>query len=173
MADNVARIIAGASAAFTAVSMGISFATYRRVRPRLRVRASFGVVTVVRTGERCCQLAVRIRNHGQTTVQLARAEVQFRDSCWKRLRDALSGRPRVYGHIWHPALSSEATKEANAFDGAQWHVTLSEEYLSILETGGSRLRVGVELASGIVVYDKWQRTPSWLPSTGTGIGGGG
>ncbi|MFE5137951.1 hypothetical protein ACFRDV_09750 [Streptomyces fagopyri] len=171
MADNVARTIAGASAAFTAVSMGISFATYRRGRPRLRVKASFGVVTVVRTGDRSCHLVIRIRNHGQTPVQLSKAEVQFRDRRWKRLRDALSGRPRVYGHMWHPALSSEATKKADAFDGAQWHVALNDTDLTVLETGGPRVRVGVELSSGIVVYDRWHRTPRWLPSGGNGAVG--
>ncbi|MFG2545694.1 hypothetical protein ACGFOM_24970 [Streptomyces sp. NPDC048594] len=171
MADNVARIIAGASAAFTAVGMVISFATYRRVRPRLRVRASFGVVTVVRTNERSCHLHVRIRNHGQTAVQLSKAEVQFREGRMRRMREALSGRLRSYGHIWYPVLPAEATMEAAAFDGAQWHIELNDADLSTLETAGSRVRVGVELSSGIVAYDGWRRTPSWLSGSRNGAEG--
>ncbi|MCX5260411.1 hypothetical protein OOK27_40770 [Streptomyces canus] len=166
MPDNVARIIAGASAAFTASSMAISYATYHRVRPQLKVKATFGVVMTIKPeGDMVSpSLTIQVHNHGQTAVSLVRAHVQFRDSYYKLLRKRLSGG----GHssqTWLPQLPDGATKDIGPFGGVRWFVRLTGNDVKILERGATHIRVGVELASGIAVYGRWHRKPSWLPSS--------
>lgn len=63
--DNVARAIAIASAAFTAVNVSISYANYMRVRPRLKLSM---IATEFRDGE--LSVYVHAVNRGQTPISL-------------------------------------------------------------------------------------------------------
>ncbi|MFF4355151.1 hypothetical protein [Streptomyces sp. NPDC001530] len=161
MPDNVARIIAGASATFTASSMAISYATYRRVRPRLKVRAYFTI-------EVPHHLKVRVRNHGQTAVKVTKVAVQFREILYKdlykrlRMRLPIGEYSYTYKHTWYPRLQEGAAMDIAAFGGAQWDVKLSDKNLWILAKSRRYLRVSLELPSGAVVYNRWRRKPGWL-----------
>ncbi|MEU6774192.1 hypothetical protein [Streptomyces sp. NPDC046759] len=174
MPDNVARIIAGASAAFTASSMAISYATYRRARPRLKVADDFSLVMqdVPDGVEISCYMEILVRNSGQSAVKLTEVIVELRESLPKRfLKHALS-QTAAPVHTWHPQLPQGADTDATAFGGVRWRMKLCRSDLEILEAGGAQLRVGVGLLSGAVVYGRWHRKPSCLPSSRSTIGTG-
>ncbi|MGW1736174.1 hypothetical protein [Streptomyces sp. NPDC001999] len=69
MADNLARLIATASALASASTMTISYATYRRARPRLGIKAD---VSITFPAERSADMNLRVRliNQGQATIKL-------------------------------------------------------------------------------------------------------
>ncbi|MFG2460972.1 hypothetical protein ACGFWE_28470 [Streptomyces sp. NPDC048523] len=166
MSDNVARIIAGASAAFTATSMAISYATFLRVRPRLRVRHFFEEVTRFHaSGETTsCHLIIQIRNHGQTAVKLSKPLVQFRQSRLHRLLNPRSDRRGWDEYTWSPSIAEASDAVVDAFGGVRWNLLLPDTHLRTLAPRGARLRVGVELPSGVVVYGQWHWKPWRLPS---------
>ncbi|MFD8334037.1 hypothetical protein ACFV42_15420 [Streptomyces solisilvae] len=173
MADNVARIIAGASAAFTASSMAISYATYRRVRPRLKVRGSFASVTVHEPdeGEPSYYLTVSVRNHGQTAVKIKQLSVELGDSSIERIRKHLMRRRRSH-HYWFPRLPEDCVMEADAFGGVRWSLVLDDLDFSSLDSGKSHLRMAVELSSGVTIQGRWIRKPDWLPAVRGASGNG-
>ncbi|MET8330904.1 hypothetical protein [Streptomyces sp. NPDC005181] len=72
MADNVARLIAAASALASASTMTISYATYRRARPRLGINADVSDVSISFPAEGRADMNLRVRliNHGQATIKL-------------------------------------------------------------------------------------------------------
>ncbi|MER5952370.1 hypothetical protein [Streptomyces sp. NPDC001893] len=166
MSDNVARIIAGASAVFAASTMSISYATYHRVKPRLKVKTHYGVVTQYKPEGDIVSpsLTIEVRNHGQTAVNLDGARVEFRESYYRLLRKRLSGSRRSW-RTWFPQLPDRATKDISAFGGVRWYVELASRDLKTLEKGGTHLRVGVELSSGIRVYGRWHRRPTSFPDS--------
>ncbi|MGW2708275.1 hypothetical protein ACWC4J_04675 [Streptomyces sp. NPDC001356] len=162
MADNVARIIAGASAAFTASSMAISYATYRRGKHRLVVGGKFGHATILEPEESDTSyyLTIYVRNHGQTAVKIKELRVELGDGFIEHLR-----RPsRRSCHIWFPSLPADSAMEVDAFGGVRWMLTLDDMDLSLLKSGKSHLRIAVELPSGVLIHGRWMRTPDWLPA---------
>ncbi|MET8031753.1 hypothetical protein [Streptomyces sp. NPDC005345] len=165
MADNVARIIAGTSAAFTASSMAISYATYRRVRPRLKVRGGFSYITTHEPteSEPSHHMAISVRNHGQTAVRIKQVMVELGDGPVARLRKRI-GRHRFSYHWWFPRLPEGSAMEAESFGGVRWSVLLDDLDFSSLDSGKTHLRFAVELSSGVTVHSRWTSKPDWLPA---------
>ncbi|MBL1110477.1 hypothetical protein JK361_39050 [Streptomyces sp. 5-8] len=169
MPDNVARIIAGASAAFTASNMAISYAAYRRVGPRLQVEAGFvGVEMRWPGGEKTgFLLAITVRNSGQTAVKLTHVTMEVRDRYCLRLLKRLAHDPQAdVTSCFFPQLPADAAMKVGSLARVRWEpVHLSSTTLEAFERPGTLHRFGVGVASGPMVYSRWSRRPKYIPTS--------
>lgn len=97
--DNVARIIAAVAALGTALNMAITYANYRRKRPRLTFRRTLDDATQVVMKHDGSGLvgqplfAVHLRNLGETTIRVVAVHIEKGPALtrwWQRLRYRVS-----------------------------------------------------------------------------------
>ena len=175
MADNLARIIAGAGALGTAANMLVAYANYRRTRPRVQVDI---LSTVILAGETedgqfvtRQHLRVRVRNLGGTAVKVDRFElvplVSRRESVKRRLErmKLLPGRGlRCEPGCLLMEAEEEHPAEIDAFGGITWDPLLDLDYLRRVrqEDGRERFAVRVVLSSEASVMSKPRPIPKLL-----------
>jgi hypothetical protein len=184
MADNVARIIAAASAAFTASNMAVSYATYRRKRPKATLSATGGPFTTHHAQSRrpvtFPLIHLKLTNSGETPLKVNRVWVERGPSkralilhglSLKRLSPIAAGsvlEPYDLGNEWVNADKvGEPPLTFEAFSSARWAATASdhfwgheEDYLRPL----SRLRVTLDLPGGKTVHSAWFPLTDYLAS---------
>jgi hypothetical protein len=185
--DNVARIIAGASALFTATNMAVSFATYRRKRPRATLEARLQFVTVLsrQPGSTRVRLdgqwpqrpyyELKLSNHGESPLRTVDTTVEVSAGGWFR---TLVYRLRPsYSHLhWKVDLiprrrtnEQDDTPPPVTLDGfaaVQWEAEADAEWqpvehfwCSVRRSAmrRSRVRAVVGLPGGREVRGKWER----------------
>ncbi|MEV6162228.1 hypothetical protein AB0L71_09900 [Streptomyces sp. NPDC052052] len=86
MADDVARVIAAASALGTACNMAVSYANYRRKRPKAKLRASCTMLGEYRGEHELArpQFELRLRNLSESPTKIVAIEVQASHSYFSR-----------------------------------------------------------------------------------------
>ncbi|MEU0582585.1 hypothetical protein [Streptomyces sp. NPDC006132] len=169
----IAIVVSSVSAFVALCSFCTAFLTYRRVRPRVRVSGGY-FYDRDRTEwspnfpGTDYYLSLRVNNHGQSPVKLYRIVVQQRDGFWKEAIDRFTrknGRWRIrkpFFDTWYPTLPDDLEMTVDPFNGVAWEVPVDLMGRIVLHLGRVRLRIGVELSTGVVIYQKaFRANPGW------------
>lgn len=150
--DNVARTIAIASAAFTALNASISYANYKRVRPRLKLA---WIASEFLDGE--LSVYVHVMNRGQTPISL----IGQWTTCLRLLppRHKLSefGLKSVLNTVFLK-IDPDCAQEVPALSGVYWtlRASLRDESSAAMAfrraTERTRMRLVVGLPNGTSVH---------------------
>jgi hypothetical protein len=189
MADNVARLIAAASALASASTMTISYATYRRVRPRLAIKAY--VFAQIPVGKGCVDMCLRIRliNRGQTAIKLGdELSVRFGPRTRRRILESWSWKPARYiglgrwrlieslswpwrlvdffeswslrQHGGHSIpLPDDVERQVEPFGAVEWNIQREWTTLGQRRPDWTNVRVELTLPAGATVRSRWMPVP--------------
>ncbi|MDQ1014330.1 hypothetical protein [Streptomyces afghaniensis] len=161
MADNVARIIAAASAVFTACTMTISYLTYRRAKPKVILRAqqswADGVEFPDHGDNNFIGFRIRVLNRGQTAIKLEGFEYEFYPSRRAAVLHRLGVRrlPCTQGAIFRWMHQKDMPTEVEPFDGAPWAAWVPWSQYKDWEPHFVRTRLTLTLTNGDKIYSPW------------------
>jgi hypothetical protein len=151
----IAIIVSAISAVFTATNMLVSYATYRRARPRLSVtvESSEWIHGPSATFEedsawRSVDFKVRLVNMSPTEMKLSESPVvQFRSSKWARPIPA-------QGHL--EFIKGEKSVELAPFGATQWQLSAHHSIITSMRDNGMRqMRFSLLLPDGRRINGKW------------------
>ncbi|MDF3145547.1 MULTISPECIES: hypothetical protein [unclassified Streptomyces] len=138
----VAMVVSSASALFTAANMVVSYRTFRRVRPSVKVRLwRTGVGLREReTKRRSYQFAVRLLNNGTTPVTVERIELcRYKSRYGRRRFELVKGSRFDTKGRW-----GDPPPVIPALDGTVQHFMVDQGVLS----NGDHLRFRILLSNG-------------------------
>ncbi|WP_309052780.1 hypothetical protein [Streptomyces sp.] len=160
--DNVARLIAGGSALFTACNMAVSYATYRRKRPSISFRADEWGVTDLEGG-RWPAFRLTLANRGEATIKVEDVSYEFR---WheepRTLTDRIKGRRLYNGHGLHglgvPVWEElDIPLELGSFEHVQITLVFANCTRNLVEEEGLVGRVRILLSGGRTLAGRWTK----------------
>ncbi|MEV3855064.1 hypothetical protein AB0J38_12145 [Streptomyces sp. NPDC050095] len=146
----VAIVVSGLSALFTASNMLVSFATYRRAKPKVEVNANWLQVVEEEWEENIGFFWVGLSNRGGHAVKVSDLglEIEFVEG----VPDAID--PFAEYTTTLKVVKGDVEEAIEAFGGVQWEVwpdSYSEVFTPFIE----RVRVQVTLSDGRTVKSKW------------------
>jgi len=159
----IAIIVSVASALFTATNVTISFASYRRVRPKVVLKVKYAPRKSVllseteHPGDTVCGFHVLLESKSQSSVKtrsvVADYRLPFRESWWLKqwAKDGMD----PYGLEFD---EGEVDTEIPPFGGAQWVLWKNFHRVYFGRKGRKiRVRIQVTLTNGRQVHSRWMK----------------
>lgn len=179
--DNIARLIGASAALVSAANMAVSYATYKRKRPRLSVTHSGSTLISATPGGRTLHVRrsveLVLENRGETEVRIRDAVLWARVVPERRALGPWAKYSTLVGCEWlsfpeksnaHPLASPDITEFPIRLTGFRDEM-VSLRLPECLAAWGSpsgpvKYRVAVSMLTGRSIYTEWCRLPeSWLP----------